>query len=113
MIIADLQPILQFFAQPISEAWTGTPGWLKFMILAHAVNTCPTPESKWLQWVLGTIKFGVGQRNSGMNAINGLQTEVTAVTTAQKAALANGSTMEVIKTAEGVLKPIDPDRQSH
>jgi hypothetical protein len=76
-------------------------------IVAHAVNSFPTPTNVYGQWVLGIIKYAVGQRISAANALAGLQTETTAVTTAQKAALALGSTMEVVKTPDGMLKPID------
>jgi hypothetical protein len=75
-------------------------------IVAHAVNSFPTPDNPYGQWLLGIIKFAVGQRVSAANAFAGYQTEATAVTNAQKAALASGSTMEVVKT-DGVLKPID------
>ena len=43
-------------------------------ILAHAVNTFPTPKNVYGQWILGIIKFGVGQRISAMNAIRGNDT---------------------------------------
>lgn len=77
------------------------PSWIWWLILAHAINTCPTSENNvWLQWVLGIAKFAVGQRASAQNAFNGMQTEVTAVTTTQKKALQNGSKMEVIKTPD-------------
>ena len=73
--------------------------------MAHAVNTFPTPDNPYGQWFLGIVKFAVGQRISGANAIAGLQTEVTAVTNEQKTALAAGSTMEVVDAPDGVLKP--------
>ncbi len=76
-------------------------------IVAHAVNSFPTPSNVYGQWFLGIVKYAVGQRVSAANAIAGLQTEATAVTTLQKAALASGSTMEVVKTPEGILKPVD------
>ena len=76
-------------------------------IVAHAVNSFPTPNNPYGQWFLGVIKYAVGQRVSAVNAFAGLQTEATAVTTLQKAALQSGSTMEVVKTPEGVLKPVD------
>jgi hypothetical protein len=75
-------------------------------ILAHAVNTAPTPQNAWGQWILGIVKYIVGQRVSAANAFAGFQTEATAVTNAQKAALACGSTMEVVKS-DGVLKPLE------
>ncbi len=76
-------------------------------IVAHAVNSFPTPKNPYGQWFLGVIKYAVGQRVSAVNAFAGLQTEATAVTTEQKAALSSGSKMEVIKTPEGILKPVD------
>lgn len=86
----------------ISHLWadvSSVPSWIWWVILAHAINTCPTSESNvWLQWALGLAKFAVGQRISGANALHGMQTEVTAVTKEQKQLLANGSKMEVIKT---------------
>lgn len=43
-------------------------------IIAHAVNTFPTPGNAYGQWFLGIIKFAVGQRVSAMNAIRGNDT---------------------------------------
>ncbi len=43
-------------------------------ILAHALNTFPTPANQYGQWILGILKFAVGQRISGMNAIRGNDT---------------------------------------
>jgi hypothetical protein len=48
-------------------------------IVAHAVNTFPTPGNVYGQWVLGIIKFAVGQRLSAMNAIRGNDTAPIAV----------------------------------
>ena len=81
-------------------------------VLAHAVNTFPTPENKYGQWVLGTIKYAVGQRASAANAIAGNQTEVIAVTNEQQTALAAGNTIEVSKT-DGVLKPTNGNGTQH
>lgn len=94
----------------VSTVLTVFPDWFWVLLLAHAVNTLPTPKNVYGQWFLGVIKWTVGQRVSAANAINGLQTEVTAVTSAQKTALANGSTMEVVKTPDGVLKPITSEQ---
>ena len=82
-------------------------GGLAVAFVAHAVTTFPTPKNIYGQWFLGCIKWLVGQRISAQNAFNGMQTEVTAVTTAQKNALANGSTMEVGKSPNGILKPTE------
>src|SRR5436190_11561738 len=103
---------LQAVVQPVVDAWINidksVPGWLKFLILAHAVNTWPTPHNKYGQWALGLAKFTVGQRLSAVNTINGLQSEVTPVTTEQKQALKNGSKMEVIKpTAVVHVTPVE------
>lgn len=62
-------------------------------IIAHAVTTFPTPKNVYGQWLLGLIKYIVGQRISAQNAFKGYQTEVTAVTREQKEALNNGSTL--------------------
>jgi len=43
-------------------------------IVAHAVNTFPTPGNAYGQWILGIVKFAVGQRVSAMNAIRGNDT---------------------------------------
>lgn len=43
-------------------------------IVAHAVNTFPTPENKYGQWFLGCVKFAVGQRVSAAAAIKGSDT---------------------------------------
>lgn len=48
-------------------------------LVGHAVNSFPTPENKYGQWLLGCIKFAVGQRQSAMNAIRGNDTVVSAV----------------------------------
>jgi hypothetical protein len=90
----------------LSSIFSVIPDWLWVLFAAHMVNTMPTPKSVWLQWMLGGVKWLVGQRVSAINAFNGLQTEVTAVTTEQKKALANGSEMKVIKTDDGLLHPV-------
>jgi hypothetical protein len=48
-------------------------------IVAHAVNTAPTPKNVWGQWVLGIIKYTVGQRISAINMMQGNSTMVVAV----------------------------------
>ena len=45
-----------------------------FGIIAHMVNTFPTPRNQYGQWFLGVIKFAVGQRISAMNAMRGNDT---------------------------------------
>ncbi len=43
-------------------------------IIAHSVNTFPTPKNQYGQWFLGIVKFAVGQRISAMNALRGNDT---------------------------------------
>lgn len=40
-------------------------------IVAHAVQTVPTPKSPFWQWVLGIAQFAVGQRYRAANTIAG------------------------------------------
>ncbi len=48
-------------------------------LAGHAVNTFPTPKNVYGQWLLGVVKFAVGQRISAMNAFQGHDTAVIAV----------------------------------
>jgi hypothetical protein len=48
-------------------------------IVAHAVNTFPTPTSKYGAWLLGTIQYVVGQRVAAANTLQGKQTMAVAV----------------------------------
>lgn len=57
-----------------------------FGIVAHAVNTFPTPINKYGAWLLGVVQFAVGQRVAAQNTFQGLQTMATGITTAEKAA---------------------------
>lgn len=92
--------------QHISQNWNGIlMGATTWAIIGHAVNTCPTPDSKWLQWVLGIAKFAVGQRVSAANAVNGLQTASAGVTNEQKAKLANGASLRIVETSKDVFDP--------
>lgn len=54
-------------------------GMALLSLVAHAVNTFPTPKNQYGQWVLGLIKFFVGQRMSAMNALKGNDTVTVAV----------------------------------
>lgn len=45
-----------------------------FGIVAHMVNTFPTPKNQYGQWALGVVKFAVGQRISALNAMRGNDT---------------------------------------
>lgn len=47
-------------------------------LVAHAVNTFPTPGNVYGQWLLGVIKFAVGQRQGALNAFQGNDTVVAA-----------------------------------
>lgn len=40
-------------------------------IVAHAVQSFPTPENKYAQWFLGVIQYVVGQRVRAMNTLQG------------------------------------------
>lgn len=57
--------------------WLG--GATALGIIAHAVNSFPTPSNVYGQWFLGVIKFAVGQRISARNAIQGNDTATIAV----------------------------------
>jgi hypothetical protein len=81
-------------------------GSTAFAIIAHAVSTFPTPKNIYGQWLLGVVKFTVGQRISAANAFAGYQSEVAAVTDEQKEALANGSTLQIVKLPDGTTKPL-------
>ena len=48
-------------------------------IIGNAVNTFPTPQNPYGQWLLGVVKYAVGQRISGLNAMRGQDTLVAAV----------------------------------
>jgi hypothetical protein len=54
-------------------------GGTAFGIIAHAVNTFPTPENKYGAWLLGSIQYAVGQRVSAKNTLRGMDTEATGV----------------------------------
>jgi len=48
-------------------------------LIGHAVNTFPTPKNIYGQWLLGVVKFAVGQRQSALNAMRGTDTFVATV----------------------------------
>lgn len=50
-----------------------------FGIIAHAVNTFPTPKSPLGGWALGVIQFAVGQRIAAKNTLAGSDSIVSAV----------------------------------
>lgn len=39
--------------------------------LAHLVQTFPTPDNKYGQWLLGGLQFLVGQRERAANTVSG------------------------------------------
>ncbi len=45
-------------------------------IIAHAVNSFPTPTNKYGSWLLGVIQFAVGQRYIAANTMQGEQSKV-------------------------------------
>lgn len=59
-------------------------------IVAHVVNTFPTPTNKYGAWLLGCIQYAVGQRVAANNTLQGLQTIASGVTTEQKERIENG-----------------------
>ncbi len=72
MTVADYLPTAQHVEIYLS-------GLTTLGIVGHAVNTFPTPTNQYGQWLLGVIKFAVGQRISAMNAFKGQDTVVVAV----------------------------------
>lgn len=66
------------------HAVTFLSGAVGLGIVAHAVNTFPTPANQYGAWALGVIQFAVGQRVAAKNTLQGLQTIATAVTTEEK-----------------------------
>ena len=48
-------------------------------IVAHMVNTFPTPKNKYGAWFLGVVQYTVGQRIAAMNTVKGQQSVVTSV----------------------------------
>ena len=40
-------------------------------IIGHAVQSFPTPENKYGQWILGSIQYAVGQRYRANNTVQG------------------------------------------
>lgn len=59
-------------------------GMSTLAIVAHGVNTFPTPENKYGAWLLGWIQFAVGQRIAAANTRQGKQSVVTAFDSPQK-----------------------------
>lgn len=40
-------------------------------IVGHMVQTFPTPQNKYAQWLLGSVQYIVGQRIRAMNTLQG------------------------------------------
>lgn len=70
-------------------------------IVAHSVNTFPTPKNVYGQWLLGIIKFAVGQRISAMNAIRGNDTVTIPV------AQGTGSTVQSAQSKSSNIQVTD------
>lgn len=48
-------------------------------IVAHAVNTFPTPKNPYGAWLLGVVQFTVGQRVVAKNTLQGKDTMAVGV----------------------------------
>jgi hypothetical protein len=59
-------------------------------LIAHAVNTFPTPKSPYWAWFIGLIQFAVGQRIAALNTMKGKETIATGVTREEKVTYKNG-----------------------
>lgn len=95
-------------------------------LIGHAVNSFPTPKNVYGQWLLGCVKFAVGQRQSAMNALRGDDTVVTPVprgtgsgtgtavkvettTTEVTPEVITTQTEKTVKTTTAVPNPNPPD----
>lgn len=47
-------------------------------IVAHAVNTFPVPDNKYVRWFLGCIQFAIGQKERSQNTFNNQDTVTVA-----------------------------------
>lgn len=70
--------------EPISQHWLEhivffLSGSTAIGVVAHAVNTFPTPKNVYGQWFIGVIQFVVGQRVAAKNTLSGADTMITAV----------------------------------
>jgi hypothetical protein len=50
-----------------------------FGVIAHAVQSYPTPQNKYGAWLLGAIQYAVGQRERAMNTLVGSDTATAAI----------------------------------
>lgn len=53
-------------------------------ILAHAVNSFPTPENPYARWLLGVIQYTVGQRVAATNTLKGQDSTIIATPIAER-----------------------------
>ena len=56
-------------------------------ILAHAVQTFPTPKNAYAAWLLGVVQYAVGQRERGSNTMVGAGTITARAATTESAEL--------------------------
>ena len=54
-------------------------GGTALSVVAHAVNTFPTPKNPYGAWLLGTIQYAVGQRVAAKNTLQGKDTMAVGV----------------------------------
>jgi len=50
-----------------------------FGVIAHAVQSFPTPSNKYGAWLLGAVQYAVGQRERAMNTLAGADTSTAAI----------------------------------
>lgn len=48
-------------------------------IVAHAVQSFPTPKNAYASWLLGVLQFAVGQRERALNTLNGADTKTESI----------------------------------
>ena len=101
-----------------SEAWKHVEllfsGATALALVGHAVNSFPTPQNIYGQWLLGVIKFAVGQRISAVNAINGQDTAAITVprgtakdfTAAVQGSSSSTTTAATTEAADGKIKVV-------
>jgi hypothetical protein len=71
-----MNAVVQHLADHWGDVLTGATA---VGLVAHAVNTFPTPTNKYGQWFIGVLQFAVGQRVSGANTLAGKDSVVTGV----------------------------------
>ena len=69
-------PILSFSWEHLGFIFGGATA---MGIIAHAVNTFPTPKNPYGAWFLGVVQFAVGQRVAAKNTLQGMDTVATAM----------------------------------